>query len=135
MDVVLPSQFFGAMGSSGLCSERRLMLAVLVDAINILQRWNRRGSAHKRRTFADAAWWVLLQGTNYPFSFDNVCEALNINPEMLRQRLGQLARGQGGTDRAGVGILHVKRLSRAQDMTVIHARRRRSNPLAGWISN
>ena len=53
-DVMLPSQFFGALGSGGLCSERRLMLAVLVDAINILQGWNRMSRAHKRRTFADA---------------------------------------------------------------------------------
>jgi len=52
-DVILPSQFFGAMGGGGLCSEQRLMLAVLVDAINILQGWNRMGSARKRRAFAD----------------------------------------------------------------------------------
>jgi len=44
-DVILPSQFFGAMGGGGLCSEQRLMLAVLVDAINILQGWNSMGSA------------------------------------------------------------------------------------------
>ena len=44
-DVILPSQFFGAMGGGGLCSEQRLMLAVLVDAINILQGWNRRQRA------------------------------------------------------------------------------------------
>jgi len=58
-----------------------------------------------------------MQGTNYPFSFDNVCDALNIDPEMLRQRLRGLARGHGATDRLGVGILCVKRLSRAQNMT------------------
>ena len=77
-DVILPSQFFGAMGGGGLCSEQRLMLAVLVDAINILQGWNRMGRARKRRTFAEAAQWVIMKGTNYPFSFDSVCDALNI---------------------------------------------------------
>jgi len=128
-DVMLPSQFFGALGSGGPCSEQRLMLAVLVDAINILQSWNRMSSARKRRTFADAARWVLMQGTNYPFSFDNVCDALNIDPEMLRQRLRGLARGHGATDRLGVGILCVKRLSRAQTMTATRVSRRRSNHL------
>jgi hypothetical protein len=132
-DVMLPSQFFGALGSGGLCSEQRLMLAVLVDAINILQGWNRMRRARKRRTFADAAQWVLMQGTNYPFSFDNVCDALNIEPEMLRQRLRGLASGQGVTDRLGVGILRVKELSRAQKMTATRVSRRRSNCLAGWI--
>src|ERR1700722_1053739 len=124
-DVILPSQFFGAMGGGGLCSEQRLMLAVLVDAINILQGWNRMGSARKRRTFADTAQWVLMQGTNYPFSFDNVCDALSIDPEMLRQRLRGLARGHGATDRLAVGILRVKRLSRAQNMTATRVSRRR----------
>ena len=132
-DVMLPSQFFGPMGSGGLHSEQRLMLAVLVDAINILQGWNRMGSARKRRTFADAAQWVLMQGTNYPFSFDNVCDALSIDPEMLRQRLRGLARGHGATDRLGVGILRVRRLSRAQNMTATRVSRRRSNHLASWI--
>jgi len=132
-DVVLPSQFFGAMGSGGPCSERRLMLAVLVDAINILQRWNPISRARKSRTFVDAAQWVLMRRTNYPFSFDNVCDALNIDPEMLRQRLRGLARGQGATDRPGIGILRVKRLSRAQKTTATRVSRRRSNRLAGWI--
>jgi hypothetical protein len=132
-DIILPSQFFSAMGSGGPSSERRLMLAVLVDAINILQRWNRIGSARERRTFAEAARWVLMQGTNYPFSFDNVCDALNIDPEMLRQRLRGLARRHGATDRLGVGILRVKRLSGAQNMTATRVSRRRSNCLTGWI--
>ena len=109
------------------------MLAVLVDALNILQRGNRICSARKRRTFADAAHWVLIQGTNYSFSFDNVCDALNIDPEMLRRRLRGLARGHGATDRLGVGILRVKRLSRAQNMTATRVSRRRSNHLASWI--
>ena len=132
-DVILPSQFFGALGASGLCNERRLMLAVLVDAINILQRWNKIGRARERRTFADAAQWVLMQGANYPFSFDNVCDALNIDPQMLRQRLRGLASGQGATDRLAVGILRVKELSRARKMTATRVSRRRSNCLADWI--
>ena len=35
--VILPSQYFGGMFDGALCSEQRLMLAVLADAINILQ--------------------------------------------------------------------------------------------------
>ena len=128
---LLPCQFFGAMGSGGLCSERRLMLAVLVDAINILQRWNPTSRARKSRIFVDAAQWVLRRGTNYPFSFDNVCDALDIDPEMLRQRLRGLARGQGVTDRLGINILRAKRLSCAQKMTATRVSRRRSNRLAG----
>ncbi len=129
-DVILPSQFFGAIGGGGLCSEQRLMLAVLVDAINVLQGWNRTGSARKRRAFAEAAQWVVTKGTHHPFSFDNVCEALGIDPEMLRQRLSSLALGHGATDRLSAGRLRLKESSRAQHMTANRVRQRRSARLA-----
>ncbi len=124
-DVILPSQFFGAMGGGGLCSEQRLMLAVLVDAINILQGWNRLGSVRKRRAFAEAAQWVVTMGTSYPFSFDSVCDALGIEPIMLRGRLNGLATGRGASDRVGVR-LRLKESSRAQHMTAHRVRHRRS---------
>ena len=98
-DVILPSQFFGAMGGGGLCSEQRLMLAVLVDAINILQGWNRLGSVRKRRAFAEASQWIITRGTHHPFAFDSVCDALGIDPSMLRGRLNGLAMGHGVSDR------------------------------------
>src|SRR5450759_3134324 len=98
------------------------MLAVLVHTINILQRWNSMGSARKRRTFAEAAQWVLMRGTNYPFSFDSVCDALNIDSKVLRQRLGGLARGHGATGRLGASRLRLKESSRAQQMTANRVR-------------
>src|SRR5271154_7528458 len=116
-DVILPSQFFGAMGGASLCSEQRLMLAVLVDAINILQGWNRVGSARKRRAFAEAGQWVTTRGRDYPFSFDSVCDALGIEPEMLRERLANLVMGLGMQSRVGAGRLRLKESSRAQHMT------------------
>jgi hypothetical protein len=129
-DVILPSQFFGAMGGGGLCSEQRLMLAVLVDAINVLQGWNRVGSARKRRAFAEAAQWVITKGTHHPFAFDNVCDALRIEPDVLRERLAGLAMGLGGPERLGAGRLRLKESSRAQHMTANRVRHRRSNRIA-----
>lgn len=124
-DIILPSQYFGAMGSGGLCSEQRLMLAVLVDAINILQSWQRMGSARKRRAFAEAAQWVNIRGANYPFSFDSICDALGIDSEVLRQRLSGLTMGHTGAGvRLHVGRLRLKESSRAQHMTANRVRRR-----------
>ena len=125
-DVILPSQYFSAMGGGGLCSEQRLMLAVLVDAINILQGWSRMGSARKRRAFAEAGQWVNTRGTSYPFSFDSVCDALGIDPEILRGRLSGLSIGRGAPDRLGAGRLRLKESSRAQHMTANRVRRRRN---------
>jgi hypothetical protein len=130
-DIILPAQYFGAMGSARLCSEQRLMLAVLVDAINILQGWQRLGSARKRRAFAEAAQWVNTRGTGFPFSFDSICDALNIDSEVLRHRLSGLTMGYtGASARLGVGRLRLKESSRAQHMTANRVRRRRRTRLA-----
>src|ERR1700730_12478912 len=115
-DIILPSQYFGAMGGGSLCSEQRLMLAVLVDAINILQGWHRLGSARKRRAFAEAGQWVNTRGTHYPFTFDSICDALSIDPDILRQRLSGLIMGQPA-QRLGMGRLRLKESSRSQHMT------------------
>jgi hypothetical protein len=129
-DIILPAQYFGAMGTTGLCSEQRLMLAVMVDAINILQGWQRLGSARKRRAFAEAAQWVNMRGTAYPFSFDSICDALNIDSEVLRRRLSGLTMGHAGAARLGVGRLRLKESIRAQHMTANRVRRRRRARLA-----
>jgi hypothetical protein len=124
MDVILPVQYFGALGSVGLSSEQRLMLAVLVDAINVLQGWQRMGSARKRRAFAEAAQWVNSRGTNYPFSFDSVCDALELEPDVLRTRLRGLTMGLVTNSRRSMGRLRLKELSRTQHMSPNRARRR-----------
>src|ERR1700757_2418200 len=92
VDIILPSQYFDAIGSVGMSSEQRLMLAVLVDAINVLQA-RRVGNARKRQAFAEAAKWVNSAGTNFPFSFDSVCDALEIDSDVLRSRLRGLTLG------------------------------------------
>jgi hypothetical protein len=131
-DIILPSQYFGAKGSFGLSSEQRLMLAVLIDAINLLQSWKGSGSARKRRNFAEAAQWVNSPGTSHPFSFDSVCDALEIESEMLRSRLRRFTnRPANSTCRSTVALLRLKELSRIQPVTATRVRRRRHSPKAG----
>jgi hypothetical protein len=129
-DIILPSQYFGAMGSGGLCSEQRLMLAVLVDAINVLQGWRGVGNARKRRAFAEAAHWVNTIGTGYPFSFDSICDALGIDSAILRRRMTGLTRGHASAARLAKGHLRLKESSRAQHMTANRVRRRREQVAA-----
>jgi hypothetical protein len=126
MDIILPSQYFGALGEAGLSGEQRLMLAVLVDAINVLQSWQGGGSARKRRNFAEAAQWVNTPGTNYPFSFDSVCDALELDSGLLRSRLRILTvRSPNSARRLALVRLRLKELSRSQHMTPNRPRRRR----------
>jgi hypothetical protein len=115
---ILPSQYFGALGRGGLSSEQRLMLAVLVDTINVLQSWRSGGSASKRRNFAEAAHWVNLRGTTDLFSFDSVCDALEINAELLRSRLrGLTSRAVDSAPPPAALRLRLKELSRSPQLT------------------
>jgi hypothetical protein len=124
-DIILPSQYYGSVGSVGLSGEQRLTLAVLVDAINALQSWNGNGSSRKRHNFAEAVQWVNARGTRCPFSFESVCDFLEIDPELLRSRLQVLTvRPANSARRPTLGRLRLKELSRTQHMTANRLRRR-----------
>ena len=98
-------QSFDTIDSEGLSGEQRLMLAVLVDAINILKGRVPTGGFSKRQAFAEAAHWVAMKGTSSPFTFDSVCAALDLPVEMLREQLGKWARGRGEDSRIAIGRL------------------------------
>ena len=93
-DVLLPSQFFEFVGARTLSSEQRLMLAVLIDAINVLGVSPNRG---KSNSFNDASSWVFAKGVKSPLSFDHVCDALSVDAERLRRRLSVLLLEHTGT--------------------------------------
>ena len=123
--IILPSQYFGCIGSVGLSAEQRLMLAVLVDAINVLQTWHGGGSARKRRNVAQATQWVNTHDSSYPFSFDSVCDALDIDSELLRSRLAVLTVGSAhSASHYGLARLRLREPIRGQHLTANRSRRR-----------
>jgi len=82
----LPSQLLYAPKES--TPERRLLAAVLQDAVHIIQR----GLAyHERReltdTYRDAMAWVAAERTTWPCSFVALCESLGLDAESVRTRL------------------------------------------------
>jgi hypothetical protein len=91
----LSKQLFDTIDGDGLSGEQRLMLAVLIDAINVLKGRIPTAGYSKRQMFAEAAHWVAQEGTHYPFTFDSVCAALDLPGDVLRQRLLKLARSRG----------------------------------------
>jgi hypothetical protein len=129
-DVILPSQYFGAMLDGALCGEQRLMLAVLADAINVLQVREPIATARKRKAFDEAAKWVITAGNRDPFSFDNVCDGLNIAPELLRERLRGLALRHGSTGWHGPRHLRLHGLNRMQHMMPNRVRRKAQRPVS-----
>ena len=85
---VLPCQFFDVSGGHCLTGEQRLMLALLADAINVYQRGVLSRNTRKCLLFIDAERWITAGAkSRHAFSFDTVCDALGINPSMLRRRM------------------------------------------------
>jgi len=117
-DIILPSQYFSGMCNGSLCSELRLMLAVLADAINVLQDRDPMATARKRKAFAEAAEWVTTRGNGYLFSFDTVCDVLGIGSEMARKRLRGIADGHK-TDSIGFGYPRLKQFNRPQKIVAL----------------
>lgn len=66
--------------------ERRLIAAVLKDAIDCFQRFRLTRHPSLRRLYEDAEAWILSYETP-PFSFVHICHVLGIDPDQLRARL------------------------------------------------
>jgi hypothetical protein len=66
--------------------ERALMRAVLLDAIECLTGNGRRSRSHLQHA-AEARAWVETSSDEWPFSFDNICHALDLDTERVRKRL------------------------------------------------
>ena len=68
------------------CGERELMRAVLEDAIHCLA--GEIGPSRERgQLAADAREWIVASDARWPFSFDNICDAIELDLGSLRARL------------------------------------------------
>jgi hypothetical protein len=83
-DPVVTEQFF-TNGIHGC--EERLMLAVLQDAVECFQEYVLAQEVREKKLFQDAQDWILEKNTEWPFSFENICEALQLNPDYIRRGL------------------------------------------------
>jgi hypothetical protein len=71
------------------------MLAVLIDAINLVLRENRDRSPD----FREASSWIIASCITSPLSFDIVCDTIGVNAECLRKRLSELVALRGSLRR------------------------------------
>ena len=68
--------------------EQQLMLAVLDDAVSSFQKYFAARDKIGTSRFHEAEEWILQQGkSNWLFSFDNICETLDLNPGYIREGL------------------------------------------------
>jgi hypothetical protein len=88
---VLISQVWGdaRRRSAALSSEKRLMLAVLHDALDCYQKYMFAYDRVGRELFKEAAAWIECTNADGLFSFQNISETLDIEPEYFRRGLAE----------------------------------------------
>jgi hypothetical protein len=85
-DTLLPDQFLDTFRrKSHLEPEKKLMLAVLEDAIASYQKYVLARDGKGRMLFRETEEWMLDKNSEWFFSFANVCDSLGFDPEYLRQ--------------------------------------------------
>ena len=67
--------------------EKMLMYAVLDDAITCFQKFSSASSKHGKSIFREAEHWLMHEKSDWPFSFEHLCEGLNLDPDYIRAGL------------------------------------------------
>jgi hypothetical protein len=88
-DVLTPGQYYDGVRADDACARpiKRLMLAVLEDAMRCYQSCADSHNRAQRRLFIEAEAWLMDRKADGPFSFESVCETLGIEPSCLREGL------------------------------------------------
>jgi hypothetical protein len=101
-DTLLPSQYFDRIRRRARYDgERRLMIAILEDAIDVYRKQAGARDARGQQLFREAEEWVEDRDRSWLFSFENICDVLDLDAECLRgglhawkERAGAGRRGQ-----------------------------------------
>ncbi|MGZ6186518.1 MAG: hypothetical protein ACXWNN_11580 [Candidatus Binataceae bacterium] len=122
-DTLLLIQYFEAMRRKHLLEgEKRLVLSVLEDAVECFMKCIDSSTNKGQRLFRDAEEWITLEDKKWVFSFDNVCEMLDVNPEYLRRGLREWkVRKLDAIERARIARAEQAALAAAQPAAPIEA--------------
>lgn len=82
---ILPVQFYQRCDGGKGEALRRLMTAILVDAVHCYEVGARRG--WKDAEASEARFWIFGQYPDFPFSFSNVCAELGVSRDRIEERL------------------------------------------------
>lgn len=87
-DVLLQAQYYDRLRRKFcLEPEKRLMMAVLDDAIVCFQKYLLARDSRGKKLFREAEEWILGEDSEWVFSFENICEVLELDPRYVRQGL------------------------------------------------
>ncbi|PYJ71936.1 MAG: hypothetical protein DME76_00210 [Verrucomicrobia bacterium] len=86
-DTLLSAQYFDdRRRKAPLEPVKRLMLAILEDAINCFQDNHRARCGKSKRLFDEAREWIFGV-SDWVFGFENICSALGFEPQYIRAGL------------------------------------------------
>jgi len=88
-DALTPGQYYDGIRGDDVNVRpiKRLMLAVLEDAMRCYQTYGNSRNRSQRRLFLEAEGWLMDRKGDGPFAFETVCETLGIDPNCLREGL------------------------------------------------
>ena len=134
-DVLLPSQMFDrARGHAALEAERRLVLAILEDAVSCYQKYAGATGVRARRLFREADEWFQEEDVNWVFSFESICAVLDIEPSYFRERLARWKDdllAQAPEVRARIGRVRLRAARRHKILPFVPRRRNRKAAAVG----
>lgn len=64
--------------------EKRLMIAVLKDALLVVRRYQASEGPWAQRQLREAEEWFASHDTSWPFAFERICEELALDPDHVR---------------------------------------------------
>lgn len=85
--IMHPAQFRDIWNGAGTSAERELAAAVLAAAIEDLDKYRYARTRHLQRLYWQAYQWIASEDRQWPFSFVNLCEFLQLQPGALREQL------------------------------------------------
>jgi hypothetical protein len=91
-DTTLRDQYFATFRrGEHLEPEKALLMAILEDAIHCYRKYRAARDRAGRERFREAEQWIMEEGDDRLFSFNNVCELLGLAPQFIRRGVRELS--------------------------------------------
>jgi hypothetical protein len=85
-DTSVSEHFFDTMRGHHRTPERDLLIAILEDAIYNYRKYRGARDPEGKGNFREAHEWIM-EGSDWIFSFNSICELLGLAPDYIRRRL------------------------------------------------
>src|SRR5713101_7314484 len=88
-EVLIPEQFFilGHRSAGHWSGARRLLFAVLQDAVTCWLRYRHACTSRGRRLFRETHAWFWAKDRSWLYAFERICEHLELDPDYIRRGL------------------------------------------------